>query len=174
MALFKRKAKDSVLPEVDQYYQAEKRDRSGLAWLLALVSIAVVALVIVLLFLGGRWIYRQITDDNEPEVVNVGDDANDAPSFDGTDTNDDNQDNTTGDEPAPAPTTPAPSNENTNEGTVNAPAQTTTPSTTPRTGDDSSDELPNTGPGGMIGIFAGVTTLAGGIHYTVQRRKNTR
>lgn len=166
MALFRRN-KDSVLPEVDKYYEAEKRDRTGVAWLLALVSVAVVALIIVGLFLGGRWAYNKIAKNNDAEeVAQV--DENGAPSFD-------NGEAPTGDTPAPADGTgeaPAPApNGDESQGTVNAPARTETPST-PVTGD--SGELPSTGPADTALIFATVSTAAGAAHYAVTKRKLNR
>ncbi len=60
MAIFKRKnTYSNVLPEVESYYAAEKRERSGLAWLAALASVAFAAALILGLFFGGRWIYRR-------------------------------------------------------------------------------------------------------------------
>lgn len=164
MALFRRK-KESVLPEVDKYYEAEQRDRTGLAWLLALVSILVVAALIIGLFFAGRWAYNSITDNNETSQ-NEGSDAADLPTFDGgPDTNnaDESVDSTppadSGEEPA---TPPAESDDD------EAPANEARPLAGTGT-----DELPNTGAGGLIGIFAGVTTLAGGTHYFVQRRRDS-
>src|SRR6478735_9277899 len=75
MALIKFKSKDTnTLPEVEQYYTAERRDRAGLAWILALVSILIVALLIVALFFGGRLLYRTVTDKNDqPQQVTTSD-----------------------------------------------------------------------------------------------------
>lgn len=171
MALFKGKKQDNVLPEVEQYYQAERRDRSWLAWVLALASVAVVVLIIAGLFLAGRWAYNAVTGNDEVAEISVEDtkngDANEDLTVDG-------DPNNTDEEQAEAPQQDT---ENQDEqGTVNAPAQTTTPSnsgaqaTTPRTGDD---PLPSTGPASLVGIFAGVSTLAGGVHYTVTRRKRS-
>ena len=153
MAIFGRK-QNSVLPEVDQYYEGERKDRAGLAWLLALVSVAVVALVLIGAFLGGRWIYRQATGNDDKGTVAVVNEG-DLPSFDGS----------TEDQPA---TTPAPAE----EGRVDAPAQTTTPSTpasaTPTT---PASDLPNTGSADTLAIFAVVSLLAGILHNAVTRRQ---
>jgi hypothetical protein len=44
----------------------ESRDRSSQAWVLALATFLVTLLVLFLLFLSGRWVYRRITaDDNK-------------------------------------------------------------------------------------------------------------
>lgn len=178
MALFKRKKKESVLPEVDKYYEAERRDRTGLAWLLAFVSIILVALFIIIVFFAGRWAYRAIFDNNQ-DVATTGDTTQvDTPSFDGQTTNEDankgsgettpgNTGDTELDQPQPQePTEP--------EGNVDAPARTDVPSTptpaptVPVTGDD---PLPNTGPESLVTLFVGVSALAGGSHYAISRKR---
>lgn len=189
MAWFRKKKQDSVLPEVDKYYEGERRDRAGLAWLLALVSVIIVALIIIGIFLAGRWAYRQLTNNDGDDVSlvsdNGSDDSNNLPSFDGgtddavdsEDSSSDDSANQSGsqgadsDEPAEADQ-PDESSSQADEssqdgegGRVDAPVRTDVPST----GDNA--PLPNTGPANLVGIFAGVSTLAGGIHYVVERRK---
>jgi cytoskeletal protein RodZ len=182
MALFNRKKTDSkVLPEVEQYYQAERRDRGWLAWLLAIASVLVVVLIIAGLFFAGRWAYNEITGNDDDVAVNedeVGNEEENGLTVDGDPTNVSEEDETA-DEPADSndgsddeAATNDDADTEDNEGTVNAPAQTNTPSnqqpTTPATGDD---PLPSTGAGSLVGVLAGVSTLAGGIHYVVERRK---
>lgn len=162
MALFRRKAKNTVIPEVDQYYEGERRDRAGLAWLLALVSVAVVALVLIGAFLAGRWAYRQITDNDQDDTVSVVEEGENLPSFDGTDDTDDTDGTVT-------PGTDE--DEDEDEGRVDAPARTETPSTpqTPVTGGN--EALPQTGPAETVAVFAVVSTAAGAAHYAVTRRR---
>lgn len=166
MALFGRKKQDAVLPEVDKYYEGERRDRAGLAWLLALVSVAIVALVLVGAFLAGRWVYRQIASDDAAEVA-VTDTADNVPSFDGAgeDTSGDND----------TEETPADDDEQ-EEGRVDAPARTDTPSQpaarTPSTGGSEVD-LPSTGPGDVFAIFTVVSATAGATHYAISRQRET-
>lgn len=183
MALFKRNKKESILPEVDKYYEGERRDRTGLAWVLALVSVVVVALFIVALFLSGRWVYREIFGDDQEVAVVEETGQQEAPSFDGGSTEEGSEQNNTesnSDQNQPQAnnegSSPAPENTNTpstqEEGNVDAPARTETPSTTtPTTGDD---PLPSTGPANMIGMFVGVSAIAGGIHYVVSRRRQVQ
>lgn len=65
MALFNRNKKKDVLPqEVREYYQAERRDRTGMAWLLAIATLLVTFLIAAALFFGGRWAYRAIFDND--------------------------------------------------------------------------------------------------------------
>lgn len=164
MALFKRTKKDSVLPEVDSYYEGERRERAGLAWVLALISVIIVALIIIGVFLAGRWLYRQVTKDDTKEVATT---DIEVPSFDGSTTEQDTND-AQSEEERRAAEDRAKAEEEKAQGRVDAPVQTNIPST-PSTGDNA--PLPSTGPANLVGIFAGVTTLAGGIHYVVERRR---
>ena len=134
MALFKRKAKTpAVIPELEWYNKAEKKERAGLAWLLAVVSIAVAVLIIIGLFFGGRWAYRHFKNQDKPETTQ-------------TETQDDpveqNPVETTPPAPAPTPT----------------PAPTATPAApTPAV---ANQQLANTGPASTLAIFVGVTLLS--------------
>lgn len=179
MALLRRKKKDAVLPEVDKYYDGERRDRTGLAWLLALVSVLLIVLVIIGLFLFGRWIYREATDndDNGGDTAQVENGDQEAPSFDGTpapgtdesESDGSENDGENGEQSGDTDSEDGDDSEDDSEGTVDAPAHTDTPSTgTPVTGDE---PLPNTGPANLVGVFAGVSTLVGGAHYVVTRKK---
>lgn len=171
MALFRRKKTDSVLPEVDKYYEGERRDRAGLAWLMALISVIIVALIIIALFLAGRWLYRQVTKGDDSRDVAISE--VEAPSFDGEPSNAEQE----AEEKAKADQEAKEAEERRKaeeqkrteeelaQGRVDAPARTDVPST----GDNA--PLPSTGPANMIGIFAGVSSLAGGIHYVVERRR---
>jgi cytoskeletal protein RodZ len=174
VALFKRKKNESVLPEVDEYYKAERSDRGWLAWVLALVSVLVVVAAVIALFLGGRWVWNQLTEDEQAGEVGVR--QNDV----GQEVTVDGDPNRVNEQPVAGNEQPAPS---TNEGTVNAPTQTNprpttgtggastqtpAPTTTPRTGDA---PLPSTGPASLLTTFVGVTGLAGSVHYLIERRK---
>lgn len=171
MALFKRTKKDSVLPEVDSYYEGERRERAGLAWVLALISVIIVALIIIGVFLAGRWLYRQVTKDDTKEVATT---DIEVPSFDGSTTEQDTNDaqseeeRKAAEERAKAEEEARRAEEEKAQGRVDAPVQTNIPST-PSTGDNA--PLPSTGPANLVGIFAGVTTLAGSIHYVVEHRR---
>ncbi len=177
MALFRRKTTDSVLPEVDEYYQAERRDRGWLAWLLAFLSVAVVVFLIIGLFLGGRWAYNKLAgNDDAPVAVTDNDNQGEGLTIDGEPNDADNDNNDNDNEQAPAAGENADGTADESEGDQTPSAQDSTSDTedttsTPITGDTTSD-LPNTGPADLIGVFAGVSTLAGGIHYAVTRRRN--
>lgn len=175
MALFRRKKTDSVLPEVDKYYEGERRDRAGLAWLLALVSVAIVALILVGVFWAGRWTYRQLTkDDNKVATSNNGDNV---PSFDGSSNTDDTK--TDEEKAAEQKRTEEEAarkqaeEEAAKKKAAEEEAARNTAQTTPKTGDDATD-LPSTGPADTFAIFTIASAGAGAIHYAVSRRKLQR
>lgn len=138
----RRNRQQSVLPdEVQQYYQAEQKQRRGRAFLLALGALLVTVLVAAALFIGGRALYSQIRgdkDDNKPNASNIEDNSQekqnqDAASENGAPTEGGSAPETQTPAPAanPAPTpTPAPA-----------------PTTTPALGD--TPALPHTGDPGM-------------------------
>lgn len=51
---------EEVPPEVTDYYQAERRERRGMALLVGAGALVATLLVAAALFFGGRWLYRQI------------------------------------------------------------------------------------------------------------------
>src|SRR5690606_21622647 len=83
-------------PAAENYYRAEKRDRMVGVWLLGLATLAVTAVLAFLLFLGGRWVYRQFTDgdtsapetsqtENAGEIAGVPEDTNQTDTNSSTD-----------------------------------------------------------------------------------------
>lgn len=57
---------DSTLPaEVQDYYQAEKRERTSIASLLAIGTLLTTIALALGLFFGGRWVYRAVFDSND-------------------------------------------------------------------------------------------------------------
>ena len=72
MGLFNRKSKQSASsmpPEVQEYYQSERRGRMGMAWLLSAVTFVGTVLVVLGLFYSGRWVYRSVTNDDNKTVT---------------------------------------------------------------------------------------------------------
>ncbi len=61
----KRVDTNTVPAEIQEYYNAEQRERVGLAWIIAVVSLVVSLAVIFGIFFGGRYIYR--TYINKPK-----------------------------------------------------------------------------------------------------------
>jgi uncharacterized protein HemX len=84
---FSRKKTDQEVPqEIQEYYQAERRVRAGMAWLLAGVTLVVTLLLATGLFFGGRWAYRAIFNNDEEQTTqqeqgtDETSEANEAPS----------------------------------------------------------------------------------------------
>lgn len=159
MAIFKRR-KNQTVAELEEYY-ASKQTRTGMAWVMAVVSLVITILVVSALFFGGRWIYRSFTDDNLQVTVseNNGTDSR-ADGF-----GDSEEESETGEnfpsvvsDEAASTTTPSSSNP-----VASAPSVPTTPST-PATG---GSNIPNTGPGEVLIIAPLVTMIAG---YLISRK----
>lgn len=158
MALFKRSNNNPVvLPEIEKYYDAERRERSGLTWLLAFVSVAAAALILIGIFYGGRLLYRAATTGKTKPVVTVQND---------TQTTNKKPVATTKpktDEPAttPNPTpTPAPS-----ESTPFTPQPSNTPNAAPVP-----SSLTNTGPEDVLPYFF-LSTILGVYMYRLHLRR---
>ena len=124
--------------EVQEYYKSERRDRKGMAWILAVVTLIVTFAIAAALFFGGRWAYRAIFDNNDDSTSqtqeqseNESSSSDQAPAESDTDTSSQSSGQTSSTNTTTTPPT-----------TSNTP---NTPSvTTPVTGPN---ELVNTGPG---------------------------
>lgn len=143
MALFKRRKQETdVLPaEVREYYQSERRERAGVAWLLALGTLFLTFFIAAGLFFGGRWVYRTVfnNDKGTNQTASQNDGSLRVDEKGNVIGGNNNQPATTGTSSAstntPSPTTP------TKSGAAN------TPTTTPNTGDVTPAQLIDTGPG---------------------------
>jgi hypothetical protein len=164
--LFRRRQDDTQvseeLPEeVQEYYEAGRRERTGVAWLLAFVTLLITIVVALSAFWGGRWVYRKIADrGNSPEVTTT-QNADNEPNADNkpaTPPTDQNQ---------PSNNTPA-----TNPQSSTQSPQPSTPSTTPTTGpSETTEDLPNTGPASNLAIFVVASVVGMGLYELSLRRK---
>lgn len=167
MRLFGRKNNVETVPqEVREYYEAERRERTGLAWLLALGTLVVTLLIASGLFFGGRWAYHKVADKNDKKTVATQTQGSE-PKFESTTEDSKTEQKATTAAPSTSTSstatstpaaTPAPSATKTTPApavTTPAPAATST-TTTPKT-------LVNTGPADIIVIF--VTIAAAGTLY---------
>lgn len=131
---FNRKRQDQALPEeVQDYYDSSRKQRTGMAWLLALGTLVVTVLLAVLLFFGGRWVYQQFAGDDEPAQETT---QTESPEQDATDQ-------------AATPSgnnQQGASNQQGSSSTNTATPSPATPAPTPNTGSTGS-EIPATGPG---------------------------
>lgn len=145
---FRRNKDTATVPqEIQEYYQSERRERTGVAWLLALGTLLATIAMAILLFFAGRWIYRTVVnrDDNTNQTAEQA--VQDQPESTAPEEN---------------KTAPAPDSSN---GTSSAPAAGSPPSPTPTPSTTTTNNgLPNTGPGDIVGVFA-VTTIAGAIAH---------
>ncbi len=151
---------DEVPPEVEEYYQSERRERVGMAWLLAFLTLFATIVIALGLFFGGRWVYRKVANkdnksgtsqtatNNQPQPA-----ANDNPSSSGTSPNPPSST-----QPVSTPSTPAPSSN----------IAPTTPQT-PKT--QRAQNLANTGPGDTVAIFLAVTIVGALAHQAYARRQ---
>lgn len=165
---FRRNTDISNVPaEIQEYYQTERRERTGVAWLLALGTLIITIGLATLLFFGGRWLYRTIADRDDDKTDNTSQ-VEQGPSETATDSG--------SSDVAQNGSTPAPGNTGTSstntengstQGTQNTPPTPTPRATTPVTG----DSLPDTGPGDIVGMFTATTVTAATIHYAVSSRR---
>lgn len=165
MAIFKRKPQANVPVEIQEYYQTERRERAGVAWLLALGTLVMTVVLAAAIFYGGRWAYRAaFVKDKPTQIAGVDQKQDDKPEEKPV------QNPTTDDKNKTPSSTPAPTQ---NQGTTPAPQPTPTPTPTPapsptptpvgtpgHTQGTQSAPLPGTGPAEVIGVFVAVT-LAG-------------
>jgi cytoskeletal protein RodZ len=185
MALLPRRNPQNVPAEVSEYYQAEKRDRVGMAWLLSIVTFIATVVIVLGLFFGGRWGYRKFVSNRNPNpTASVKQEENKTPAS----SNSGSKPSTTQPKPAstptpaptPAPTpTPAPAAST----PVPAPAPQPTPAPTPARSATTPTQVaaappattvPNTGPSGTLMIMM-VIAVGYVLHlgYTKTRRQNS-
>ncbi len=69
MALFRRKQQNSVLPdEVNQYYQSQRREKTGVVFVLGILALVATLLVGLGVFFGGRYLYQKIRGNDTPKT----------------------------------------------------------------------------------------------------------
>ena len=175
---FRRKNKQTIA-EIENYYagQSSGKGRSGMAWLMAIISLLITLIIIALLFFGIRWIYRTLVDDSadQTDTVATGQvseaEAEQASGSDSDSEGSQSSSDVLNEELA--------GNDSESEGTVSDEAASTTRDTagdsttsstsTPTTG--GSEPLPNTGPGEVL-LFVPAATVAVG--YIISRKRQLR
>jgi hypothetical protein len=165
--LFKRNNKTTIA-ELEEYYanQDRKKTKTSTAWLMAVLSLAITLAVIAMIFFGGRWLYRTLTDDNNITTTDTTTSGEvDLPTFDsdvlgrGA-----GQDRSTDDTSAGQ----------SNTGTVSDSAASTSIPNTDRVATDASSNdgtIPNTGAGELL-IIAPIA--AGVTGYLVSRKRHIK
>jgi hypothetical protein len=182
---------DSNLPEeVKQYYEAERREHIGVAWLLAFVTLVLTVAVIAGLFVSGRWAYRKYVHKT-PAKTQTATQTNVQPQIasgaQSTTSSSGSSPTKTVSKPTTPPTVTAVPSHTSNQSTgqnpakanptapVSSAAPSPTPpaatSTSPTTSSTTNKKLANTGPGDTVAIFVCVSVLAALGHGTYSRRK---
>lgn len=165
-------ATKKVPREVEQYYQSEHRDRVGVAWLLAGLTLVITVLIVLGLFFSGRWVYRKIAnkDDNSTQTAQTNQPAEQSPSGSSQNSDSDSNSDASRDGGSSNSSTSSSSTSSTNTGTVNAPTQTnsSTPATQPT--QTTNSNLANTGPGQTVAIFV-LVSVAGYLGYSEYLRR---
>ncbi len=161
----KKNSNNGVPAEIKKYYQAEQRERTGIAWLLGIGTLLVTLALAVLLFFGGRWAYRTVFDNDSGEETAQSNTENSAQQ---------EADGQGESQPAPQPETepaPRPTPE----------PQPTLPTATdgqpaPQPQANSNGDIPNTGPRETMLLFVVVSFVSGFSYYKFMapsRRSNT-
>lgn len=192
--LFNRNKKTTIA-ELEEYYsnQEQKRNRPVMAWFMAFLSLLITFVVLFVLFISIRWVYRELTDNNDSATTTTNDTANEAididlPSYDGdivgqgNSTNDGGSTATNGTSNG----TSTDSDTSSNSGTVSEEAASTSESNADRvasstdsengqtagstTGSNANTggEIPNTGAGETLLAIPFVAAIAG---YFISRKK---
>lgn len=160
MALFKRNKTtidDAVMPqELQDYYEAETRERTWMAWMLGLATLVITVVIALGLFYGGRFAYRKIRGSDSKQTAVQQD--NQSEDEDADEADEENEEQT-----ASAPATSEPAQTAAPTSTPNTSSTTTN---TPRTATPQPSTMPNTGPTDTIALFVVVSVLA----YVVHRR----
>lgn len=149
MALFSRKNKNSdVLPEeVREFYKAEKRDRTGMAWLLAIATLVVTFLIAAGLFFGGRWVYRAVFNDDDDKNANTTSQTEDTSSSQTTSDTSQTPSNSTTQSSGQTSSTNTSQTPNTSSSSQN---NSTNRSGTTDSTSTNAQTVPNTGPGTLV------------------------
>jgi hypothetical protein len=156
----RNKQQPSDLPqEVQDYYQAEKREKVGIAGLLALGTLLGTIVVVLGLFFGGRWVYRTAFKDDKPAApVQTGSTNNGAQP----------EEPAVQSEPSePKPAAPKPKPSKPKRRTVAVQPRVSRP-------EAGKSGLPSTGPEDNWAIVASVAIVASGIYYVYGDRSKVR
>jgi cytoskeletal protein RodZ len=159
---FKRnKKQDSVPPEVQEYYQAEKRERVGIAWALAFITLAVTIGVVLGLFFGGRALYHhfQKAKPTTTEQTQKPSDSNiDSQSSSNNSSSSSNSSNS--------------SSSSSSSNQTSQPSQTTTPATpAPSNSPKPNQTITNTGPGETAAAGFAIASIVGFTVYQLHLRR---
>ncbi len=164
MALFKKK--NQTISEIEDYY-ASKKTRNGMAWVMAFGSLVITIGVMSLIFFGGRWAYRTLSnkDNEDTKTVTTTEISKDLViSSTGTDSNKSGSQSvggTVGSEDFPSVVSDQAASTSVPSSVRNSSASATAPS-------KGSTELPDTGAGRTILILPAFAMVIG---YFISRKR---
>lgn len=177
MALFRRR-KHSDQPnlpeEVQSYYQSERQQKRGVAFLLAAITVVITIFLALALYFGGRFVYNAFfggeTTTSTEEVEEITEEPADSdPSMPGSGQNSEEEPDINGsvtpDQPANEDITED-SQEDQNQAQDTQADDQSTQQEIPTAGADE-DALPSTGPADTVAAFLAVSLLAGLLHRFV-------
>jgi hypothetical protein len=174
---FRRNKKDDVPAEIQEYYQAERRERAGIAWVVGLATLLITLAVVLGLFYGGRWLYRTVVDgDRTPPTTQTETPGEPAPQDQPGDSPDGTE-STDGENPATPPQSETPGDQDGQQGgsgSTDTGSPDTDRPTSPQTGGPGASGLPDSGPGEVLGIFAVTSLAAAAAHHFIQSRRFER
>jgi hypothetical protein len=176
MPLFKRKDKTTIA-ELEDYYANQKKNSSGRAWFMALLSLFITLAVLAGLFFGGRWLYRLVT--NDPAVTITATGRRSDQTQDGVPSSGEIQTESSSNSDDTAITNRSSDSSETSEGVVSNEAATTTRDVAGENTDTlpagdtiaATTELPDTGANELIALMP-LLALVTGYLYSRNRQLN--
>ncbi len=127
----KKDRSDSLTGTTTELYEGENRERIGVAWLIALLSLFVTIAILGGAYLGGRWAYRKLANKDTDKTTSSQEEKQTDNESEEDKSKDSTGAGTTGDSGAAKP---------------NQPQSSSTSTTTPQVATPADNSLPNTGP----------------------------
>jgi cell division protein FtsN len=189
VALFGRRNKTSVPAEIQEYYQSERRERAGVAWLLAFGTLVMTIVLAAGIFFAGRWAYRTAFNNDDKPAEVAQDEEQQQPEEQPVATTqteeerkaeeerqaEENKQREEAERQAEQEAEKKEAEKKKQEEEQAAPQQETETTEQPTTGATpqvaGSSSIPNTGPGDTAAIFAGVSVAGYAAHRLFTKRK---
>lgn len=161
---FNRQKQDSNVPlEVQEYYQSERREHVGVAWLLAGLSLIATIIVVLAIYFGGKWIWNKIHDnDNESVTTTQTEETTSQSSGETSSSSTSSEESST-----------SSADENSSSSQTSETSSSNSSHSASASGSQSAEtqSLTNTGPRETIALFIGVTLVGTLAHGVYSRRK---